>query len=180
VVGRGDDRVARFLLSAEQAKMMPHRVPDATAAVKRILELCQEMKARSALVPAEDWPGREEVLTALQDEGVSLADPDDRDAAFGADVGITGVAVAVAETGSLCLDSGGVRRRLASLAVPVHIAVVRADQIVPDLLDWTAAAPADMPASSVLVSAPSKTADIELTLVMGVHGPRVEHVVVIG
>jgi L-lactate dehydrogenase complex protein LldG len=64
--------------------------------------------------------------------------------------------------------------------VPIHIAVVRADQIVADSLDWFAEDRTDGAASEVLISAPSKTADIELTLVMGVHGPKEEHVIVIG
>ena len=64
--------------------------------------------------------------------------------------------------------------------MPNHIAIVRTDQIVPDLLDWSAAAPADMPANRVLVSGPSKTADIEMIIVSGVHGPKTEHIILIG
>lgn len=180
VVGRSDDVVARFLTSVAQAKMIAHRVADPAALVRLIIEITQALGARSALVPVEDWPGRDALLDALGAQGVSLVSPDDRDGAFVADVGITGVAMAIAETGSIVLTSGGGRRRLASLAVPVHIGVVRAEQIVPDLIDWANSAPGDLPATAVLVSAPSKTADIELNLVMGVHGPRVEHVIVVG
>lgn len=181
VVGNDGDVVQRFLLSVEQAKMVPHRVPDASALVQRILEIVRAENATSATVPAEDWPGREQARAALAEAGVRLVDPDERDAGFVADIGITGVELAIAETGSMVLSSGGPRRRLLSLAVPVHIGVVGAQQIVPDLLDWAARTPVEnMPASTVLVSGPSKTADIELTLVMGVHGPRVEHVIVVG
>jgi L-lactate dehydrogenase complex protein LldG len=94
------------------------------------------------------------------------------------------VTLAVAETGSMVLTSGDRRRRMTSLAVPVHIGVVRAEQIVPDLIDLATLAETltatGIPSCLVLVSGPSKTADIEQTLVMGVHGPRVEHVIVIG
>ena len=68
---------------------------------------------------------------------------------------------------------------MASLAVPAHIAVLRADQIVPDLLDWGGSLSSDPPANEVLISAMSKTADIEGILVPGVHGPGIVHVVVI-
>ena len=64
--------------------------------------------------------------------------------------------------------------------MPNHIGVVRAEQIVPDLIDWFAKNDAGDAASEVLISAPSKTADIELTLVMGVHGPKEEHVIIVG
>ena len=88
--------------------------------------------------------------------------------------------VAVAETGGFVVSSGGPRRRLASLAVPIHIGIIRTEQLVPDLLDWAVKLPKDPPANQVLVSGPSKTADIELTLVVGVHGPKEEHVLILG
>ena len=68
---------------------------------------------------------------------------------------------------------------MASLAVPNYISIVRADQIVPDLLDWTASLPADLPANQVLISAPSKTADIEMIIITGVHGPGEVHVIIV-
>lgn len=179
VISDGGDLVATFVDRATQAKMHVHRVPDEAALIEQLMEVVRGLGARSALVPAEDWPGREAVTARLAAEGLTLHDPDDAESGFVADVGITGVAAAVAETGSLVLVSGGPRRRLASLAVPHHIAILRAEQIVPDLLDWASRQP-DMPAKELLITGPSKTADIELTLVMGVHGPKTEDIIVLG
>jgi L-lactate utilization protein LutC len=108
-----------------------------------------------------------------------LLDASDPEACFTADLGITGVELAVAETASMSVKSGGGRRRLASLAVPCHIAIVPTARIVPDLLDWGYQADSDPPANEVLISGPSKTADIEGTIVQGVHGPGTVHVVVV-
>jgi L-lactate dehydrogenase complex protein LldG len=187
VIRADADIVARFLVSVEQAKMIPYRVTRAAEVAPLILRIAREAQVRSALVPQEDWPCRGDVCAALRADGVELLDPDGRDSGFVADIGITGVSMAIAETGSMVLTSGENRRRLASLAVPIHVGVVPAEKIVPDLLDWMGGAnlppgsqSPDAFASAVLVSGPSKTADIELTLVMGVHGPRVEHVIVVG
>jgi len=180
VVRPDRDIVAEFALRAEQAKMIPHRVPDEATLLDKIMEIIRQVAGTSAMVPDDGLPARNRILERLKQENISCLNPDDHDAAFTADVGITGVESAIAETASMCLASGSGRRRLASLAVPTHIGVVRAEQIVPDLLDWATQLPADLPASQTLVSAPSKTADIELTLVMGVHGPRQEHVIILG
>lgn len=178
---RGDqDIVAEFVTRAEQAKTIVHRVADEAALPDKIAELLHALDAKSAVVPDDGLPGRAEILARLQRDGVKLIDADEPDGPFVADVGVTGVEGAVAETASICLASGGGRRRLASLAVPTHIGVVRAEQIVPDLLDWAVQTPKPPPANLTLVSAPSKTADIELVLVMGVHGPRQEHVIIVG
>lgn len=174
------DVVAEFMTRAEQAKSIPHRIPDEAALPDKIMEIIRQVGAATAIVPDDGIPARDEVLARLHEEGISTLDPDDPDAAFSADVGITGAETAIAETASINLTSGNSRRRLASLAVTTHIGVIRADQIVPDLLDWATQQPESPPAGQTLVSGPSKTADIELALVMGVHGPRQEHFIIIG
>lgn len=180
VAEEGPEMVDLFVKRAQQAGMHPHRVADEAALVEKVLAIVEGLAARSALVPCEPMPARQEILAGLRERGVDLLDTDHPDAGFEAAVGITGVRLAVAETASMSVSSGQGYRRLASLAVPNHIALVRADQIIADLIDWGRTAPADPPANEVLISAMSKTADIEGILVPGVHGPGVVHVVVLG
>ena len=93
---------------------------------------------------------------------------------FNVDAGITSAAGAIAETGALILWPTEQEPRLMSIVPPLHIAVLKADTIHNSLLEvmqkenW----PAKMPSNVVLVSGPSKTADIEMTLAFGVHGPK--------
>lgn len=93
---------------------------------------------------------------------------------FAVDAAVTAAAGAVADTGALILRPTSAEPRLMSLVPPVHIAVVKAETVFPSLGDamregrWAE----DMPANMLLISGPSKTADIELTLAFGVHGPK--------
>ncbi len=98
-------------------------------------------------------------------------------------VGLTGVDAALAATGSVVVMSGNGRYRAASLLPPVHIVVVATAQIVPDLesfwaqqrtigLDQTRQS-----SNVVVISGPSRTSDIAMQLVMGMHGPRELHLV---
>ena len=88
-----------------------------------------------------------------------------------ADVGLSGVEGALAETGSLIVHSGPGKSRLATLLPPVHVALVPVSCLMPDIFTWTAARNGKMPANLTLISGPSKSADIEFTLALGVHGP---------
>jgi L-lactate dehydrogenase complex protein LldG len=180
VIRSDGDVMATYLERLDQAKIHAYRAADEDALVKQLMQVVLAAGAKSALVPEEDIPARAAILDALRSAGVNLCDVDDPDIAFSADCGITAVSMAVAETGGFVVSSGGPRRRLASLAVPIHIGIIRAEQLVPDLLDWAVKLPKEPPANQVLVSGPSKTADIELTLVMGVHGPKEEHVIILG
>ena len=70
--------------------------------------------------------------------------------------------------------------RAVSLLPPVHIVVAHRNQIVPDLFDlFSQGAEAGLPACLSLITGPSKTGDIELKLVTGVHGPGEVHVVLV-
>lgn len=179
VIHDGTNLAELFAQRVEESGMHPHKVSDETALVQKVIELTAALSAHTAIVPDEPMPSREAIITALKEGGVQLLNIDDPNAAFEADVGITGVELAVAETTSMSVRSGAGHRRLASLAVPVHIAIVRADQIVADLLDWGRMASGNPPANEVLISAMSKTADIEGILVPGVHGPGTVHVIIL-
>lgn len=92
----------------------------------------------------------------------------------GADVGITGSRGAIAETGSIILWPDHHEPRLLSLAPATHIAVVDSNEIYPTFAQAAKqqAWHQGMPSNAVLISGPSKTADVEQTLAYGIHGPR--------
>ncbi|MCS6844326.1 MAG: lactate utilization protein [Caldilineales bacterium] len=89
-----------------------------------------------------------------------------------ADVGLSMADAALAETGTVVVSSGPGKSRLATLLPPVHIALVPATRLTADLFTWTAGRTVPLPANVVLISGPSKTADIEQTMAIGVHGPK--------
>lgn len=93
---------------------------------------------------------------------------------FQIDAGITSVRAGVADTGAVVLWPTEHEPRLMSLVPPVHVAVLDADTIYNSLAEMMAAEnwAADMPTNALLISGPSKTADIEFILVFGVHGPK--------
>jgi L-lactate dehydrogenase complex protein LldG len=96
-----------------------------------------------------------------------------RQACADADVGITSADYALADTGTLVMISGAEESRLVSLLPPSHIAVVPASRLLENLdeLLIRIPRPADQTSSMVLITGPSRTADIEQILVRGVHGP---------
>ena len=100
---------------------------------------------------------------------------------FGFDVGITTAQAAIAETGTLVLDAARERHRLISLVPPVHIAIVDAAKIYQTLgetLSVLHKSRDEVSATITFITGPSRTADIELTLAIGVHGPQELHVII--
>jgi L-lactate dehydrogenase complex protein LldG len=86
---------------------------------------------------------------------------------------------AIAETGTLVCTSDGGRAVQAGLLPSHHVAIVRRDRIFATLDDLFSAVTAAPPTNITLVTGPSRTADIELTLAIGVHGPERLDVVVV-
>jgi L-lactate dehydrogenase complex protein LldG len=99
-----------------------------------------------------------------------------------ASVGITSADYALADTGTLVLVSGGEQHRLISLLPPVHVCLLDSDRIFASLTDLLAhlhgqfCAPDAAPQNMTCITGPSRTADIEHTITLGVHGPRALHV----
>jgi L-lactate dehydrogenase complex protein LldG len=104
-----------------------------------------------------------------------------RDAQAAAQIGVTGCDAAIAETGSLVLLSGGGKPRTASLLPPIHLAIVRETDLRGSIGEFFSERALDIAdaACCTIVTGPSRTADIELTLTLGVHGPG-QVIVVIG
>ena len=101
-----------------------------------------------------------------------------------ADLGITGVDYAIAETGSCVIVGGKGVSRLVSLLPPIHVAIVKSTQILPSLDELFALRRATHLAGNALrymniISGPSRSADIEQTLIEGMHGPKETHIILL-
>jgi len=97
-------------------------------------------------------------------------------------LGITGCFCAIAETGTLVMASGTQTPSATFLLPDTHVAIVLADQVVPGMEEAFARfrEQGALPRAVNLVSGPSRTGDIEQTIVLGAHGPRRMHVVLVG
>ncbi len=92
------------------------------------------------------------------------------------DVSITGCEYLVARTGSMILSSAAVNGRTTSVYAPIHICLAKTNQLVYSidhaLMGMTEKYGTNIPSMISLATGPSRTADIEKTLVVGVHGPK--------
>lgn len=144
-----------------------------------LVELLQAKGIRR-LALGREHPIAAEARAALAEGEVTLIDADrdveewQQEQFASTDAGLTSTRGGIAETGSLWLWPTPDEPRLISLVPPIHIAVLDADTLEDTFFDvieahgWAGG----MPTNALLVSGPSKTADIEQTLAYGVHGPR--------
>jgi L-lactate dehydrogenase complex protein LldG len=177
------DLSLRFRAMSERMSSTVDEVPraaDAPAAIARYLS--DHQLGAQAVV----WPA----LGALDWAAAGLtveARPPKRDESAGADpVGITGCFAAIAETGTLVLLSAPDSPASTHLLPATHIALVPASRIVATMEDAFALMRAErggsaamMPRAVNMVSGPSRTGDIEQTIVLGAHGPFRVHLVVL-
>jgi L-lactate dehydrogenase complex protein LldG len=169
----------RFVTEAEEAACVVHPAPTLDEAIDEILNIIGNETSISSWDPTQiPLPGLAEAL----DKANIIRVGQDADVR----VGLSGVDAALAATGSLVVSSGEGRYRATSLLPPIHIAVVSSDQIVPDLESWWAAQKrtgleqTQRHSNIVVITGPSRTADIAMQLVMGMHGPKELHVILIG
>lgn len=191
-VGCGDDRCTALATEVEAVGGEAYLCADDDQARQTLARILKEIGAASAFCWEHALLDRLQVAETLAGGDIfchncgSLQVLDDSEqlaAILDADVGISSVDYAVAETGSLVVCSKPGQERMTSLLPPVHVALVDEAQIVPDLYDVFSGLqkndPLALPSNLAFITGPSKTGDIELQLTTGVHGPGRWIVVVI-
>ncbi len=175
-----DTRIEIDMLLSEIGKL--------TGVTKRLSQSADLKLALTELVAAEQvkkatlWqtPELQELGIAelLSELGVEIVSPyADNRAIAECDLGVTGVDAALPETGTLLLRSSAEKVRTVSLVPRIHLAILRPAALRADLHQAFADVKHDN--YFVFVTGPSRTADIELTLTIGVHGPKALHVWII-
>ncbi len=156
---------------APDADLFAERVAEYRATVHRVraaelaAKLTELARGRTGIPPGFPFDG-------IEDRGLSVAELDALDTV------ITGCALAIADTGTIVLDSSMESGRRALTLIPDHyVCVVREDQVVASVPDAIARLDQNRPLT--FVSGPSATSDIELDRVEGVHGPRELDVVLV-
>jgi L-lactate dehydrogenase complex protein LldG len=195
---RWRDNLDRFAREFERVGGVLHRVGEAREVPDVVARIAAERTMRRVVA----WPGATlgvDVAAPLAARGLEAAvmpgaevGPAERERlralAAAADLGVTGADVAIAETGTLVVVSGAGRPRSTSLLPACHVAVFDREILVESLLQMGLVLEAWHEGPEVseaswrgaainFITGPSRTADIELTLTRGVHGPKEVHAV---
>jgi L-lactate dehydrogenase complex protein LldG len=171
----GADRVAHFEAQAARMSSTTDRVAsmdEVPAAVARYLD-AHGLGRRAVCwntLAGLDWAGAALEVEPRRPQGDDM-------------VGISGAFVAIAETGTLMMLSGPDTPASMHLLPETHVAIVAAERVVAHYEEGFALARDErgrLPRATNLVSGPSRTGDIEQTIVLGAHGPYRVHVVIVG
>lgn len=172
-----------FRTRAQAVSAEVHRVAGSAAALDLVTRLLREAGVADAPRQGAVWAdgpilaAADRAALARQVPGLSFSVT--RESAEAARVGVTEMDYAVANTGTLAQASDAVEQRLASTLPTVHVALVRGDRLVPDLAALFRELGPSRSRFVTLVTGPSRTADIERVLTIGVHGPERLVVVVV-
>lgn len=188
---RRDDLIKQFATELLAVGGRFYAAPTGEAAFQYVEQLASDRRAKTIigwdtqLIDGIDLPKR------LGEAGISfLTERTDNKfilTAVDADIGVSAIEYALADTGTLVLFARKGQARSVSLLPPIHIAIVKPDQVIPGLSDLfpllrgeTEEGGGFLTSAITFITGPSRTADIELTLVVGVHGPQELHVVLVG
>jgi L-lactate dehydrogenase complex protein LldG len=183
---RIEDPPSRFLEELDALGGHGERVAGMDEARDYVVALAQERGAKLLVRWDEEDLERMGVDGALAEVGVEVVvwrDLEDfRDVAERAEVGLSTAAWAIADTGSLVLESGPGKGRTVTLLPPTYVAVIPVDRVlrtVPEAIERYAQS-GGLPANVCFHTGPSRSGDIEMSLAIGVHGPGDVHVLLVG
>ena len=190
ILGSIRSHLAANAVDGQSRSVFPPAVPPTVSVVELFKESLEAVDGHCIVVQNE-----EEVTQILKNFGGRIAISDapvlsrllpeseiapNASEIFGFDVGVSTAQAAIAETGTLVLDSACERHRLVSLVPPVHVAIIDAATIFHTLGEALAFVYRnnDISPAVTFITGPSRTADIELTLAIGVHGPQELYVII--
>ena len=145
--------------------------------------LCGGKQAKVMAAPGLDPETWQALKGRCEPLGIMLSDRSLREHLAGIDIGLTLAAWGIAETGTLVIDSSREAVRLATMISEIHVAVLPASRLrrsADDLEPELAAMMAGVGNYLAFITGPSRTADIERVLAIGVHGPLELHILIMG
>lgn len=157
-----------FKEKAEAISARVYRAATLAEAQKQIAHIIDDLKAQKVVA------ARSRLVELMNLKQFSVEFDNLRQNAADADLGISEFNLAVAQTGTLAQDATNVDARLVSMLPPAHLALIYTRRLVPDMVEALEALrqkTGEVPAYLAFVSGPSRTADIERVLTIGVHGP---------
>jgi len=168
------DVLDAFRESLEMVGARCEVVENENEAASRLVDVVERFSATRVAISDSELVHR--VVEAARIEAIKNAS---REVLFSSEIGITSAQWAIAETGTLVLESGSERHRLVSLVPPVHVCVLMARSIRRSMTEILEMADTNANRTITFITGASRTSDIELTLAIGVHGPGELHVIVI-
>lgn len=168
------DLVEVFRESQELVGAKCSLVENENEAADRLRAIIDDLSAKNIIVSDSELVHR--IVNATGFDAIADAS---REELFSSDIGITSAQWAIAETGTLVLESGAERHRLVSLVPPVHVCLLTASSIRKSMAEILERTDVHANPAITFVTGASRTSDIELTLAIGVHGPGELHVIVI-
>ena len=170
----GANLFPEFEMRARAVSGEVFRVPNAAEARETLIRLMDGVGAKKAVVVESPLQEAAGITEALRLQGVTVyTEPADIAAhAETADIGISGVEFGVAETGSVFQDGGAIATRMVTILPPLHVVFLPSANIVPGITEAFDIISQSFDRGYVgFITGPSRTADIERVLTIGVHGP---------
>jgi L-lactate dehydrogenase complex protein LldG len=170
-----------FIAAATRNKVLAEAV-SADALGEKLISFLQSQRLRRVAFGSSPLLEKLKIPSLLSSNGFDARawDRMTLDELYEFDAGVTDVYAAIAETGSLVVRASPGQGRSLSLVPPVHVAIVEPRNLLADLVDLFEKLGRDGAASSTsIITGPSKTSDIEMNLVVGVHGPTIVKVFVL-
>ena len=145
------------------------------------VDVTLRQNGKTIAAPGLDPESRQKLEALCSASGLTVLHPPLRNHQSQIHTALTGADWAIAETGTLVLDSGSEDLRIATMLSETHIAWIPASRIVPDATDLSAYLVEKMkspPGYMSFITGASRTADIERVLAIGVHGPQELHILI--